>query len=365
MFETEDCPRLKPHFSLIAHSENIVELRSGVWNPVSVTLKDRSNQGKLLQALRRLDGQTTLKELARELDVPVQDLLQICASLDEFGALERGPTNVLDYYAALLATSLARPSTPQSALRTKQPEPILVLGHGEFAQRVLQELQASLNSPVSLIEEAELLQELSEQDLTEHEDGLASMQTAVRFTRWRDHFLVVALDVIDPILLRNLNVIATELGLRWLHSAIDGPFLLIGPTIIPQRTPCYACFESRVGLNLREHASYVAYKQALVAGKVQPGRPVLLRPLYSLAASLTALETLNNVLTGSAFTAGKVLSLYLPTMEFAFNEILRLPNCRICVPRTERYQKPLYFDTRAYMNQIQLHLEEHPHGRRQ
>src|SRR5579875_3492142 len=115
MFETEDCPRLKPHFSLIAHSENIVELRSGVWNPVSVTLKDRSNQGKLLQALRRLDGQTPLKELASELDVPEQDLLHICASLDEFGALERGPTNVLDYYVALLATSLARPSTPQSA----------------------------------------------------------------------------------------------------------------------------------------------------------------------------------------------------------------------------------------------------------
>ncbi|MBE3568428.1 MAG: hypothetical protein IMW90_22150 [Thermogemmatispora sp.] len=46
--------------------------------------------------------------------------------------------------------------------------------------------------------------------MTAHEDGLASIHRSA-FRQWRDHFLVVALDIIDPILL-HLNVIATDLA---------------------------------------------------------------------------------------------------------------------------------------------------------
>ena len=55
---------------------------------------------------------------------------------------------------------------------------------------------------------------------------------------------------------------------------------------------------------------------------------------------------MNFLLTQSAFTTGKVLSIYLPTMEFSFNEVLRVPGCPAC-SRPAREDVELYFDIRS------------------
>ena len=95
------------------------------------------------------------------------------------------------------------------------------------------------------------------------------------------------MSVIQPLQLRLLNQISLALGIPWMHAAIDGPFLLIGPCFVPHRTSCYACFETRVTMNLRESASYQQYKSALAAGRVATRRyrsttssPGCLQPMW-------------------------------------------------------------------------------------
>src|SRR5688572_6873310 len=90
--------RIKRFYSMIAHSPDIVELRHGVWNPVSFTLTDEAKAGKLFNVLRRLDGSTSPAVLARELKLAREEIEAIIDHLGQLGVLEFGPTNSLDYY---------------------------------------------------------------------------------------------------------------------------------------------------------------------------------------------------------------------------------------------------------------------------
>jgi thiazole/oxazole-forming peptide maturase SagC family component len=158
--------------------------------------------------------------------------------------------------------------------------------------------------------------------------------------------------IINPIQLRILNRVVLEHRVPWIHAALDGPFLFVGPTFVPHRSPCYECFETRVMMNLRENASYQRYKQTLVKGGIKNGELPSIEPaLVGLLASHTALEALNFALTDRAFTVGKVLAIYLPTMEFTFNEVFRVPSCKACSPVAERDDKELYFDLRALIHE--------------
>ena len=103
-------------------------------------------------------------------------------------------------------------------------------------------------------------------------------------------------------------------------------------------------------MNLRENASYQSYKSALADGQVRNGDLPLEPMLCGMLASHTALETINFCLTGTSFTVGKMLAIHLPTMEFAFNEVLRLPTCAACGPVAGRDDTELYFDSATLLS---------------
>ena len=71
------------------------------------------------------------------------------------------------------------------------------------------------------------------------------------------------------------------------------------------------------------------------------------RVLGTMVAAHTALEALNFLLTGTSFTRGKVLGVYLPTMEVSFNEVLQVPGCAGCAPLSESSEEELHFDMRS------------------
>ncbi|WP_433333524.1 TOMM precursor leader peptide-binding protein [Spirillospora sp. CA-294931] len=337
-------PRVRPQFTVIAHDPDIVELREGVWNPYSITLTDASGGGRLLQVIEALDGAATLTEIALQAAVALDDVLDICRRLGAAGALELGASSAIDHY---LAASMLDPAgTPA------EPRPAVVFGTGDIAAETHRHLRASLDVPVTRFEEPGLWQRLCHGDLTAREGGgLDGERVLEEFRPLEGAFLVAALDAVNPILLRNLNRIAAGLDTPWVHAAPDGPFLLVGPTVVPGRSACYECFEQRVAQNMRENAGYVKYKQALARGKARLGRPLLPTPVLSLAASLVSLEAVNHLVAGSTFTLGSALSVHLPTMAFRYHEVMRLPSCRACVPRRDRARRPPHPDVRSYLNE--------------
>lgn len=339
--------RIKPMFSLVAHSPDVVELRAGVWNPLSITLSDQTGSGKLYSMLKLLDGTQTTAQIAKEVGISIKDVKKVLAHLEQFDALETGPSSALDYYLSNLMgkTLFSEPNPAISASLT-------IMSDSELGLKVSSALEDVPGLSITVVSfDTKAGHILAERDFTITEDALNTLRMLGNVASCAKGVLAVVLETIHPIVLRNINRVALHLNIPWLHAVFDGPFILIGPTFIPARSPCYECFEARIGFNIRETKSYQAYKEALAEGRVQQGQLLLPRPLYGLLASLTSLEILNFLLTGTNFTIGRVLSIYVPTMEFSYNEFLRIPTCPGCCQTPERWEAQLHFDLQAYFNQ--------------
>jgi bacteriocin biosynthesis cyclodehydratase domain-containing protein len=340
--------RLKRQYSIVAHSDDIVELRHGTWNPISYTLRDDSGSGALRGVLGRLDGTLSTTEIADAEGLPRSEVEALVDQLSDLELLEDGPMHALDYYLDHAVPNLL----PYPGARSNGSPPVVVMGTGGVPAEVARVLGSSAAGIDFDIAQANGdLRELLSRDGTGWlTDGLEFEARAERFAAWRDKFVVLASSTVDPIELRAFNRIALHHRIPWLHAAVDGPFLLVGPTFVPGRSPCYECLETRVLMNLREASSYQTYKHALAEGRVAQAAAPLTRVLETMLASLAAFEALNFLLTDGSFTVGKALAIYLPTFEFSMNEVLRLPGCPACGSAAERDDRELYFDIRALLD---------------
>jgi len=343
-------PRIKKQFSVIAHTPNEIELRSGIWNPIAFTVKDQSNSGQLFQIIKGLDGTLSPAELSEQLNTPLTDIDAVIEHLQELDAIETNATNAFEHYLDQMG-----PVVGHSTLKKRSEErtPILLLGDPELTSDIQRLLTASLGKEQSTVIESSdaLFSLLNEMDDSWLYDGLKLQEKIIEFQPWQNHFIILALQSIDPVLSHKFNRIAYALKIPWIHAAIDGPFLFAGPLFLAHQGPCYECFETRVMMNLKEQASYQRYKQALVEKKnlqvsLHPVEPML----RNLLASHVALETLNYILTDSTFTVRKVLAIYLPIMEMTFHEVLRMPGCQTCGAIPQREGQEHCFDLQALLS---------------
>lgn len=338
---SENRPRIRRTFSVIGHDPDTVELRTGVWNARSYMLTDGSRSGKLYRVVAALDGTVSLREIAQRENVSRSDVEAALDQLYSLGAVEERPSSALDVY---LDGSGVLGVAGDLATRT-----ILVLGDGELADGIRSQLAASLAGQVNIAADPGLWAELAAAELDAIEDPLTMERLAESFAGW-DGALVVYADRavrLGPATL--LNRVALRRGFPWLHAVIDDPFLLVGPTILPHRSACYECFETRVAMNLREKASYQGYKRALARRAVRGGHSPVLPPLLGLLIAHTSLEACNFALSGSTFTSEKVLGIYVPAMEISYHELLPVPGCPGCGSLAGRDDSSLYFDPRAWL----------------
>lgn len=334
--------RIKPHFNIIPHSSDHVELRKGVWNPVSYTVQDESSKGKLYKIIKDLNGINSISDIASKHQISRADIEGVLDHLQQIGVIEQAAANRIDYYVEQACPSVMQRLYPSNTSKMRK---IILIGCNQMNLAIKNMLEGYF-SDIAIIDESDPLFK----KLTSSTDGwmydALDLETTVQlYSVWKEYFVVFSQSSMNPMSLMKWNMIAHELAIPWIHGSIDGPFLFIGPLFFDRSGPCYQCFEKRVTMNLREHASYVKYKNMLMAGKIEhtSTSPIQL-PLIHLVASHLSLEIINYLATGTGFTKNKVLSLYLPTMEIVFNEVLRLSSCPVCGPVEHRDNRQLYFD---------------------
>jgi bacteriocin biosynthesis cyclodehydratase domain-containing protein len=343
----EDHPRLKRHFSVVAHSADVVELRHGAWNPISYTVSDDAASGTLLRVINHLDGRSPVGTIARDTGVPKDEVEALLDHLEGLGVLEHAAMNALDHYIDQVVPNLLPYARPPGSVAGAA----VVIGDDAIAGEIVDTLTSAEATIAAEVGDPRLQALLRQGGSDWLLDSLAFEQRASAFASWGEHLVVHVARSVHPTTLQVLNRLSLHHGFPWLHATIDGPFLLVGPTFAPFRSACFECLEARVLMNLRESASYQRYKHALADGRVSGATDRLDPVLAKMLASHTAFEALNFLVTGASFTAGKMLAIYLPTFEFTFNEVLRLPGCAACSPAPERDDRELYFELRTILNE--------------
>ncbi len=335
--------KLKRYFSVVSHGADIVELRNGVWNPTSITLTDESKSGFLFRILSRLDGSNSPAKIAKDEKVPVAEVEALIDHLIQVDAIESKSGSALDQYLDQCVPGLKGESTVAIPER-----PLLLIGDHALTSMIQAQLAACLpEARVNILDDDPGLHILQRNETAWLLDGLAFQEQLLQFAHWKGATIVFVTEVINPVQSEILNRVCIELKIPWIHAAIDGPFLLVGPTFIPSRSACYRCLETRLLMNMRGNSGYQAYKRAIIEGEIKRGEVPMAAILRSLLASHVALETLNLAVTETSFTVSKILSIYLPTMEFTFHEVLKVPGCEACGSSAERDDRELYFDIRA------------------
>lgn len=346
MMDSKSTPRIKRGCSVLAHTPDCVEVRLGVWNALSHTIADEGKTGNLWKIMAQLDGSLTLSQIAHNAGVSKRDVEAVVSQLHALDVIESEPSNFLDYYLDVVSSNGV-------TLQTRNISPIVLVGSPDLTTPLQSVLACTL--PSLEIEvygwDHQICAPLTNLDRSWLLDGIQFEKTAAQFEKWQGKLIVIVENVIHPLACQAINRVCLHHNVSWLHAATDGPFILVGPLVVPRRTACWECFETRVFMNLREAAVYQRYKNALASSRLLGNGQGNSAVLASMLVSLTAMEALAFAATQDSTTLGSVLSLYLPTMEFSMNGVLQLPGCVACAPLPERDDEELYFDVRVLIGE--------------
>ncbi len=337
--------RIKPHFSIIPHSPHQVELRSGVWNPTSFVIYDESNSNQLYSILKDINGMMTTKEVAKKHQISREKVEGILDHLQRLEVLESASIDSIDGFENEFLMN--------SSEKSSQSDNILIIGEDIISheiKRIVMNSKDDISLTTIDINDPEIKKLKTNAQWMF--DNFMLQEAVDQFSWWKDYFVILALTHNDPILAMRINQINYTLGIPWIHGAIDGPFIFVGPMFSSKSGPCYHCFEKRVTMNLHEYASYQRYKEISMMTDIDNIQSKKCTPSMHVLSAHLAMESMNHRFSKTCFTKSKSLSIYLPTMEICFNEVLRLSGCFVCGSVLHRDDQQLYYDYQTILENV-------------
>lgn len=334
---------------IIPHSIDKVELRYGVWNPQTFTVEDEHKKGNLFKILKHLNGSLTVAEIAAQSNATIQSVEMVIDHLLPMGVLENTATSCMDQYLNLISPLFQNNQITQAITNER---PVLIIGDEYLIKRITESLVRNM-FPADIQSYSIQDQQFDNLHKSNNEwldNPLLFEEILNYYKKWQQYLIIIATTYPDPIFCAQFNQIAFALKIPWMHCSLDGPFTIIGPTFLPATGPCYHCFETRIMMNLRNHACYQKYKGDLLSAQLlTPQYNFVNKPMSDLLVAHICLEICNLYYTSHCFTHGKILTIYLPTMEILFHEVLRLDCCHVCGIEKTRDEKSLYFDLTSLM----------------
>lgn len=215
-------------------------------------------------------------------------------------------------------------------LEQNNEKKLLFFADNDYAKTTAKHLAEEMDLAIDVMDENMFL-ELGRIDLTTNIDAFTTIKTINYYKEIMKPYLGVIGCLRHPSVLfvRNLNRVTWELEMQVTLAFMDGPFMSILSTT-PPKTGCLECFELRNLARIEDHISYHRFVEAEKVHKkrMQIGKGAI--PLLHLLTNMVISEGfLMNVLGTSRFS-GRVLSVYLPTLEIQVQDLLRAPFCHAC-----------------------------------
>jgi len=308
--------KLRSDVTVVRHAADSYEFRFGIWNTHSI-FADLGSDVDLLGLLGELPSKSSPSELAQKYGVSVSDLEDLLQHLESEKLFIN---DVPDPLFSLFAS--------HDFGREGQRSSFVIISEGQQAAL----LEGGLTDAGATVRfmSAELLETLlaASRDLADDFD--ISTATVAARSELEGSTVVFLDEVNNPLFINTLAAVCRELRCPFLPIILDGPFLHIGPMYLDP-SPCFECFETRILSHVRDKVSYVAYKNSFANGdslkKKNSGLSVWSK---NIAESLATSQCIAFHMSGSCHVASKLLSVYLPTMEFVYHDLLSVSSCKTC-----------------------------------
>lgn len=345
-------------------SETVLRVRKGIWNHTEAVLNlaDESVQAQdlyrdIANALiekREVDLEVLLegvdpskeKEVnGEQIEANLQELARQGFLVDGEGGLRK--QILVNLFSGSYHIPSELPDIPTSCFISDTP----------YAHSIAQYMAKEMDYPLERMDDT-VFNTLGKVDLTNKMEAIELHKSLDGLKeKLKDYPLVLGCFLRPNIVrLRNLNRVLLELKIPLILGFIDGPFLTILATA-PGEQGCFECFEHRLWARQQDtqvYASFVraSFEQDQQGRQGSSSRAWFFSPLLGMVVS----AVLSEGLLYNAFRfnriAGRVVSVYLPTLEVQAQDLLRVPYCPACGHISTAKLDNLYTNTQRVVDQM-------------
>ncbi|AGM99055.1 streptolysin associated protein SagC [Streptococcus iniae] len=207
---------------------------------------------------------------------------------------------------------------------TKNTDPVLFISDSSYVNDSAKLLAEHLNLNL-VVASDELKMLIQKIDVTSRLDALEHHRNMKRLSGKLMPYqsIVVCQERLNIMMLRHLNEISVALKKQMVLGFVDGPFIH-ACTLNPPHSADFDSLERRVLARLQDHALYQHFASQMLP-TTQPVSHSYL-PLLNILMNLVVSEAFIIAQTGSSKFEGRLLSIYLPTLEIQVQDILKMSN---------------------------------------
>jgi len=248
---------------------------------------------------------------------------------------------------ALLGYNLVKDNN--TADEQNLPE-ILIFTDNIHAKENIQNLSSTMNLKITFASNEDYSLLLNN-DLTSKIDGLTTEDIVYKLKNYQGKYkaILACFSSISPKLIRNLNRISLIYHIPMVVSFIDGPMISVLSTN-PYESGCFECFENRSLARIQDHVLFQEF--AKNAKKRRLKNNTCLTPIMNILANISLAECYLYAYYGSSRFEGRLLSIFIPTLEIQVQDVLRIPFCDACGMVAAEQLKEKNISTRALIDNL-------------
>ncbi|MGQ7372696.1 streptolysin associated protein SagC [Streptococcus suis] len=208
----------------------------------------------------------------------------------------------------------------------KDARPLLFISDSIEIEASAKSLFDTLNIKAD-IADSNFKSQLKKSFSTNEFDSLKEIEEYNRLTNLLEKYqsILICQVKVDILMIRNINEVICELGTRLLLGFLDGPFVHMC-TLAPPKTADFDSLERRVLARLEDSTLYRNYISQH-SDKTQ-GLNLGFLPVLNILLNLIVGEAILISKTGTSKFEGRLLSIYIPTIEIQVQDILKMSNSK-------------------------------------
>lgn len=207
---------------------------------------------------------------------------------------------------------------------TKNTAPVLFISDSTNVNESAELLAHQLHLPLEVAsDELKLL--IQQMDVTSRLDALTHHRHMKKLTEALESYqsIVVCQERLNIMMLRHLNEVSVSHHKQLVLGFVDGSFLH-ACTLNPPHSADFDSLERRVLARLQDHTLYQHFANQALPPTQMVSKAYL--PLLNILMNLVISEAFIIAQTGSSKFEGRLLSIYLPTLEIQVQDILKMSN---------------------------------------